>query len=182
MLAILPGREYICQVFNGARAQQHMPVRLAGGLRECCRHRERCRAIVHEASIQLGEAEVVANAQAERPERGLRDDWISARLDGLRFEKLGAIREVDVEESAELTARQRANMTRALREAATNAIKYGTGGQVKFRFEVDGEHLLASVENEFDGEQDTPEGLGLFNIRERMEEVGGVASSARRGP
>ena len=67
VLAILPRRDHICQIFDGTCAQQDMPVRFARRLRERSRHAEQRRAARRQQSVQFGKPQVVTNRQTERP-------------------------------------------------------------------------------------------------------------------
>ncbi len=82
------------------------------------------------------------------------------------------------ETDAELTARERSNVTRAIREAATNAIKHGSNRRIRFSFQLGGARLRASVENDIELGGESQSGLGLGNIHARMQEIGGSALSS----
>src|SRR5580704_8955414 len=64
VLAVLPRCHHVYLVFDRARSQERMPVVLAGREREGRRHREDARALVDQQSIELREANVVADAEA----------------------------------------------------------------------------------------------------------------------
>src|SRR6185312_3056116 len=71
-------------VLDRAGADQNLPVRLAGDLRERCRQRDDARALHREDPVELWEAQVVADGQPERGVSGrLRQDDVLARLLGL---------------------------------------------------------------------------------------------------
>ncbi len=77
-----------------------------------------------------------------------------------------------------LGARSRANLTRALRESMTNALKHGTGA-IRYEFAVSDVGLSAVVQNSASDEQPIEIGMGIGNIRSRLEELGGEARFSR---
>jgi signal transduction histidine kinase len=79
-----------------------------------------------------------------------------------------------------LSARSRANLTRALRESMTNALRHGVGA-IRYRFELGERGLNAQIENETDGAGPIEAGIGLENVASRMAELGGCALFARAG-
>jgi signal transduction histidine kinase len=79
-----------------------------------------------------------------------------------------------------LNARNRANLTRALRESMTNALKHGSG-TIVYEFEVGSTALRAVVTNEAADDEPIEVGMGIDNIRSRLTELGGTASYSRSG-
>ena len=81
-----------------ARARrQHLPVRLAGDAREVGRHGDDARSVQREDAVELGEAKVVADGQAEPdPVRRLRHHELLGRLGVLGLAVLDATH-LDVE-------------------------------------------------------------------------------------
>jgi signal transduction histidine kinase len=77
-----------------------------------------------------------------------------------------------------LSARSRANLTRALRESTTNALKHGFG-TIRYEFELCEAELRASVENGAADQSPMEVGMGIGNIRSRLEELGGSADFSR---
>ena len=61
--AALRGRQHIALVFNGAGAQQQFPVRLAGGVGEGGGYTQYVAGWVHQRTVELGEAQVIADRQ-----------------------------------------------------------------------------------------------------------------------
>jgi steroid 5-alpha reductase family enzyme len=86
VVARLRGRQHVTLLFDRAGTEQHVPVVLAGRERKRRRDRERNGAGVDQATVELGEPQVVADAQAERSKRGFGDDGVRAGLDRLRLE------------------------------------------------------------------------------------------------
>ena len=66
MLSHLRRRDHEAAVLDGAGAQQDLPVRLAGVRRESRRHEQDLGAAQRQRAIQLGKAQVVADAEAHR--------------------------------------------------------------------------------------------------------------------
>ena len=54
-------------VFNGSGAQQHFPMFLTGGMGESAGHQQHVCPISRILSVQLGEAQVVADAHTDAP-------------------------------------------------------------------------------------------------------------------
>lgn len=79
-----------------------------------------------------------------------------------------------------LSSRARANLTRALREATTNALKHGAG-TVGLSFDARPDALQIEVENAVGTSPNGEPGLGLDNIAARMGELGGTSEAARLG-
>ena len=59
------GGDHVALVLDRARPQQHLPVRRAGRVGERRRHREQVARRLHQGAIELGKAQVVADAQAD---------------------------------------------------------------------------------------------------------------------
>src|SRR5205807_8786483 len=96
--AELRGRDDERQVLDGARLQERMPVVAAGVQRERRRHREDARALAGERAVELGEAQVVADGEADLGRAGVDDDRLFAGLDRGRLAVGGAVGDGDVEE------------------------------------------------------------------------------------
>ena len=79
-------------------AHQHVPVRLAGRHGEGGGDAEDGRAVIAERRIKVGEAQIVADREAERAERRIDDDGAVAAAIGGRFAPAFAGRQIDVEQ------------------------------------------------------------------------------------
>ena len=97
VVAALRGREHERAVLDGAGAHQHMPVRLAGLPRERRGDREEGRAGLGERAIERGEAQVVADGEAEPAPRQVGEDREIARPVAARLAIALAAFEIDVE-------------------------------------------------------------------------------------
>lgn len=76
--------------------------------------------------------------------------------------------------SVPLTARQSAAIYRAVQEALTNAMRYGTSRQVEIEFEAPGRRVFRfHVSNPWNAKPEFREGFGLSSMRERLEALGG---------
>ena len=78
-------RQHEALVLDRARAQQHLPVVLAGRARERARHEQPARAARGLRAVELGEAQVVADREPDAADLGLRHDHLVARRDALRL-------------------------------------------------------------------------------------------------
>jgi signal transduction histidine kinase len=80
--------------------------------------------------------------------------------------------------SGVLAARSRANLTRALRESMTNALRHGRG-TIRYALALSETELEVTIGNG-DGNSGPVEiGMGLGNVQSRMAELGGRASYSR---
>jgi signal transduction histidine kinase len=79
-----------------------------------------------------------------------------------------------------LSSRAQANLTRALRESMTNALKHGAG-TIHYELDLEVTGLRVAVTNAVRAEPEAEPGMGLANMAARMAELGGVASACRRG-
>lgn len=77
-----------------------------------------------------------------------------------------------------LDGRTRANLTRALRESMTNALKHGTG-PIRYDLAVDQSGLRVTVENAFSASTTSEPGMGMSNISARLAELRGRATFAQ---
>ena len=83
--AALCGRDDVALVLDRAGAQQQQPVRQAGGVGERGRHEQHVARRAHQAAVQLGKAQVVADRQAGAPAALLEGDRRVARLEHARL-------------------------------------------------------------------------------------------------
>ena len=98
VLAALRRRDDVALGLDRPRAQQRVPVVLAGHQRERRRHGEDLRALPHQRGVELGEAQVVADGEAERADCGGRGHELGAGSDGGRLLEADVLGDVDVEE------------------------------------------------------------------------------------
>src|SRR5437899_7272668 len=98
VMAGLRGCEHVGQVLDGARTQEDLPMVLARAIREGRRYREHPGPLAGQAPVQLGEAHVVADREADAAGGGFGDHDRFAALDRLRFLEVLEPGHVDVEE------------------------------------------------------------------------------------
>ena len=91
-------RHHVDLVLDRARPQQHVPVILPGLEREGRRDGDHARALRRMRAVQLGEAQVVTDAEAEAAPGRRRHHDVAARLDGVRLPEAFAARHVHVEQ------------------------------------------------------------------------------------
>eukprot|EP00982_Pelagococcus_subviridis_P006121 29979-Pelagococcus_subviridis.AAC.6 len=97
--AALRGGDDVRLRLDRPRAQEHLPVRRAGGTRKRGRHEHHARAaLVPQRAEQLRETKIVAYHHPETADRGVRGDDLRAGRRGLRFHEQRAVRDVHVEE------------------------------------------------------------------------------------
>ncbi len=97
MLAALGRGQHEAAGFDGARPQQHMPMGLAGDAGEGGRHHQDPRAGLGQATVERGEAQIVADRHAERRPGRLGDHRLATRREGRGFAIDLALAEIDVE-------------------------------------------------------------------------------------
>jgi signal transduction histidine kinase len=80
-----------------------------------------------------------------------------------------------LEEAHWLTAHQRINLQRVLREALSNALRHAQAGDIEIGVAADARQFSLWVRDSGGGLPDTPanSGHGLANMRRRMDELGG---------
>ena len=97
VLAPLRRSDHEALALDRARAQQDLPVITPRGNRERRGNEQHRRAEIDERAVELRKADVVADRQAERAARKLRDDDLASGRDVRRFAQHGAGK-IDVEE------------------------------------------------------------------------------------
>src|SRR5258707_11712307 len=93
----LCGCEDVAAVLDGARADQHMPVRLAGLLGKSGRDRDERGTGLRQRAVERRETQVVADRQAEPAPGQVGHDGAFARTETARLPIALATREIDVE-------------------------------------------------------------------------------------
>ena len=115
--AALGGRYHEAAGFDGAGAQQHMPVGAAGRNGEGGRHGQDRSARLGQRPVQIAEAQVVADGHADAAPRGLRQHRLVAGAERRRLAVALAIGEIDVEH-VDLVVARRDGAIRAEQQAA----------------------------------------------------------------
>src|SRR5262245_28372838 len=95
--AALGGGEHVAAVLDGACPHQYMPVRFTGLLGKRSRDGDEGAARFRERSIERGEAQVVADRQAEPAPRQIDRNRAVARPEAVRFAIALAAGKIDVE-------------------------------------------------------------------------------------
>src|SRR4029450_4243082 len=105
MLAALRGREHETTVLDGARANEHMPVRFAGLAGKRRWNADEGCAVFRQRAVERWEAQVVAHGQSEPTPRQVGDDADLGRPVAARLPIALAFRQVDVEHMDLVVAR-----------------------------------------------------------------------------
>src|SRR5687768_743769 len=105
VLSALGRGEDEAAVLDGPGALQHMPMRLAGLARESSRHRKEGRAGFRQATVEGGEAEVIADGQAEPAPRQVGDDAVVSGAIVARLAVALAAGEIDIKHMDLVVAR-----------------------------------------------------------------------------
>src|SRR5262249_40922088 len=103
--AALCGSKHEGARLDRSSADEHAPMRFTRLLGESRRDGNEAGSGRGERTVERGEAEVVADAQAEPPKGEIGDDGLVARLEELRLAVALAAREIDVEHMQLVVAR-----------------------------------------------------------------------------